>query len=80
MWSKKIELTYTTREYGFGHLGLSDVGRNWGFMDGEDRPPACFRGHFHTGKLAMTTSHNTHDKISGKYQVGGTASITTGNL
>eukprot|EP00957_Ditylum_brightwellii_P186088 14168030-Ditylum_brightwellii.AAC.1 len=28
----------------------------------------------------MTTAHNIHDKILGKYQVGGTASITTGTL
>eukprot|EP00957_Ditylum_brightwellii_P186769 14221649-Ditylum_brightwellii.AAC.1 len=75
-----FELTNTMREYGFGHLGLLEVGRNWGRMDDEDRPPACFRGHFHRGKLAMTTAHNIHDKILGKYQMQGTASITTGNL
>eukprot|EP00957_Ditylum_brightwellii_P087088 6628390-Ditylum_brightwellii.AAC.1 len=49
-------------------------------MDDKDRTLACFRGHFHRGKLAMTTSRNIHDKISGKYQVGGAASITMGNL
>eukprot|EP00957_Ditylum_brightwellii_P035492 2690768-Ditylum_brightwellii.AAC.1 len=68
------------RDYGFGHLDLSDVGRNWGCMDNDDRPLACFRCHSHRGKLAMTTAHNIHDKISGKYQVGGTASITMGNM
>eukprot|EP00957_Ditylum_brightwellii_P183482 13976268-Ditylum_brightwellii.AAC.2 len=61
-------------------MGLADLGRNWFLINDEDRPPARFRGHFHQGKLAITTAHNTHDKISGKYQVGGTASITTGNL
>eukprot|EP00957_Ditylum_brightwellii_P117215 8939045-Ditylum_brightwellii.AAC.1 len=49
-------------------------------MGDKDRPLARFRGHFHRGKLAMTTVHNIHDKISGKYQVGGTVSITMGNL
>eukprot|EP00957_Ditylum_brightwellii_P080724 6139142-Ditylum_brightwellii.AAC.1 len=49
-------------------------------MDDKDRPPACFRRHFHRGKLAMTTAYKIHDKIWGKYQVGGTASITAGNL
>eukprot|EP00957_Ditylum_brightwellii_P122637 9352606-Ditylum_brightwellii.AAC.1 len=65
------------RDYGFGHLGLLKVSQNWGCMDEEDRLLVCFRGHFYKGKLAMTTAHNIHDKILGKYQVGGTASITT---
>eukprot|EP00957_Ditylum_brightwellii_P172700 13147175-Ditylum_brightwellii.AAC.1 len=39
-----------------------------------------FRGHFDQGKLAFTVANSIHYKISGKYQVGGTASITTGNF
>eukprot|EP00957_Ditylum_brightwellii_P005140 391467-Ditylum_brightwellii.AAC.1 len=61
-------------------MWLADLGRNWSLINDEDRPLARFRGHFHQGELAITTAHNTHDKILGKYQVGGTASITTGNL
>eukprot|EP00957_Ditylum_brightwellii_P081237 6179606-Ditylum_brightwellii.AAC.1 len=61
------------RDYGFSHLGLADLGRNWSLIPDEDRPPMRFRGHFDQGKLAFTAANNIHDKISGKYQVGGTA-------
>eukprot|EP00957_Ditylum_brightwellii_P075580 5744500-Ditylum_brightwellii.AAC.1 len=80
MWNKNFDFTHTLRDYGFGHLGLTDLGRNWSAIPNRDRPPAQFQGHFHKGKLAITSACNVHDKISVKFQVGGAASIATGNL
>eukprot|EP00957_Ditylum_brightwellii_P079385 6035764-Ditylum_brightwellii.AAC.1 len=54
--------------------------RKWSIIPEESKPPTIFKGHFHKCELTITTAHNVHNKISGKFQLEGTASITTGNI
>eukprot|EP00957_Ditylum_brightwellii_P197090 15015224-Ditylum_brightwellii.AAC.1 len=61
-------------------MGLAEVNINWSQQQEDDRPPVRYHGHFDPGTIAATHAHNIRDKISGKYQRGGTSSITLGNF
>jgi hypothetical protein len=77
---KNFDLSNLIREYNFGHIGLVEPNQNWYLLQEEDRLRESFCGHFNRGQFTFTSAHNIHDKTSGKYQIGGTVSITTGNL
>eukprot|EP00957_Ditylum_brightwellii_P174637 13297681-Ditylum_brightwellii.AAC.1 len=61
-------------------MGLAEVNINHSKLADEDRPPARYHGHFEAGTITTTNAHNIRDKISGKYQRGGTSSLTMGNF
>eukprot|EP00957_Ditylum_brightwellii_P019761 1491702-Ditylum_brightwellii.AAC.1 len=61
-------------------MGLAEVNINWSQLNEDDRPPSRYHGHFDAGTIAATHAHNIRYKISGKYQRGGTSSITLGNF
>jgi hypothetical protein len=59
---------------------LADTGRNWKKLDGEDRIPNRFRGHFPSRSTKFTFANNRTDPLATAYQHGGTLSLSTGKL
>mmetsp|Transcript_53808 Transcript_53808/g.161028 ORF Transcript_53808/g.161028 Transcript_53808/m.161028 type:complete len:426 (-) Transcript_53808:3458-4735(-) len=78
--AKNFDQTNLILDYNFDHVGLAETGRYWPLVADDDRLPQRFRSHFLSKKLYCTTACNKHDKVSGSYQLGGTSSLSTGNL
>ena len=77
---KKFDLKNLIQELRFDHMGIAGTDRNWFILPEEDIIPQQFRGHFQSGDHNTTSSHNTHSKTIGTFQVRGTTSMSTKSL
>eukprot|EP00957_Ditylum_brightwellii_P046303 3513637-Ditylum_brightwellii.AAC.1 len=67
-------------DYNFSRLGMAETNCKWSLLLNEGRFNQRFRGHFRSKQLYATNTYNKHDKISGRHQYGGIASMTMGDF